>query len=69
MAHKVIVDQSACIAQGDCEELAPDVFLVQGNVSTVVGHAPLNQLLIAARACPTEAITVVDEESGEQLYP
>ncbi|HEY7890839.1 MAG TPA: hypothetical protein VIC05_01375 [Solirubrobacteraceae bacterium] len=45
------------------------MFLVQGNVSTVVGQAPLDQLLIAARACPTEAITVVDEESGEQLYP
>lgn len=53
------------MAQGDCEELLPEVFVLEGDVSTVIGTAPLERLRAAAEACPTGAITVIDEEAGE----
>jgi ferredoxin len=64
-----VIDQSSCVAQGDCEELAPEAFRLDGDVSTVIGTAPQERLLAAARACPTEAITLINEDTGEQIYP
>lgn len=68
MACIPVIDESACLAHGDCEALAPDVFRVD-DVATVIGTAPREQLLAAAEACPAGAISVIDEETGEQLYP
>ncbi|HYM46280.1 MAG TPA: ferredoxin [Solirubrobacteraceae bacterium] len=68
MAYLAVIDQSACVAHGDCEELAPDVFRVE-DVTTVVGTAPLEQLVSVAQSCPVEAISVIDEETGEQVHP
>jgi ferredoxin len=34
-----------------------------------VGDAPLETLLEAAEACPAGAISVVDADTGEQIYP
>ena len=64
-----VIDESSCVAQGDCAELAPDVFEVRDDLSIVLGAGPLQQLKDAAQACPTEAIAVIDEDTGEQLYP
>jgi ferredoxin len=33
------------------------------------GGAPDATILAAARSCPVKAITVVKEETGEQLFP
>ncbi len=68
MAHLPVIDQSACIAHAECEDLAPAVFHVE-DTATVTGTAPLEQLLAIAEACPTGAISVIDEETGEQVYP
>ncbi len=68
MAYTVIIDESACIAQGDCAELAPDVFEVD-RFARVIGAAEDEVLLDAARNCPTEAIVLRDAASGEQVYP
>lgn len=68
MACIAVIDESACLAHGDCEELAPDVFQV-GDVASVVGTAPKERLLAVAEACPASAIALLDEETGEQLYP
>ncbi len=62
------IDESACLAHGDCAELAPDVFEVD-DVARVIGTAPLERLLEVARSCPASAIAIVDSESGEQVYP
>ena len=63
-----LVDEYACAAHGDCEALAPDVFAV-AEVAEVVGEGPPDLLLAAARACPAGAITIVDADSGETVYP
>ncbi len=68
MPYTVNIDESACIAQGDCEELAPDVFAVD-RVARLIGAAQDEVLLEAARNCPTEAIVLHDSTTGKQVYP
>ncbi len=68
MAYRVKIDESSCVAQGDCMELAPAVFEVH-DCAHVIGTGPDELLLQAAGSCPTEAIVLVDAESGEQVYP
>ena len=68
MKVKVHIDKDACLAYGDCAELAPEAFEVD-DVAHLVGSAPVRKLVDAARACPAEAITLIDAETGEQLAP
>jgi ferredoxin len=62
------VDEFSCSAHGDCALVAPDVFRVD-DVAEVIGDGDADLLIRAAEACPAGAITVVDAETGEQLYP
>jgi ferredoxin len=68
MKLKVHIDHDTCLAYGDCAELAPDAFEVD-DTAHLVGSAPLRQMVDAARACPREAITLVDAETGDQVAP
>jgi ferredoxin len=68
MKVKVRIDKGACLAYGDCAELAPEAFEVD-DVARLVGPAPLRKLVDAARACPSEAITLVDADTGERIAP
>jgi ferredoxin len=68
MTYIAVVDPDECSAHGDCVEIAPDVFRLD-DVAVVVGAAPLEALLEAAEACPAVAISVVDDESGERVFP
>ncbi len=64
------IDERACAAHGDCLDVAPQAFaLSDDDVAMVVGAAPPDTLIRAAEACPSVAITVIDDDSGEQLYP
>lgn len=64
------VDEQACAGHGDCLEVAPQAFaLSDDDVAVVIGTAPEDLLVRAAEACPSVAISVIDEETGEQLYP
>jgi ferredoxin len=62
------VDELACAGHGDCAVVAPDVFEIE-DIAIVVGSAPRDVLIEAARACPSAAIAVIDDATGEQLYP
>ena len=64
------VDASACAAHGDCLVEAPQAFaLNDDDVAEVIGSAPLDDLTRAAEACPSVAISIVDADTGEQIYP
>ena len=64
------IDDRACAAHGDCLDVAPQAFaLSDDDVAMVVGAAPPDTLVRAAEACPSVAITVIDDDTGEQLYP
>ncbi len=70
MERRVVVDTELCIGTGDCARLVPDAFLLDPRigVSTVLDGAAavdLSLLEIAARNCPTEAITVTDDEASD----
>jgi ferredoxin len=68
MGHLAVVDELSCSGHGDCAVVAPDVFRID-DVAEVIGTAPVDLLVRAAEACPAAAITVVDEATGEQVYP
>jgi ferredoxin len=68
MTPVAVIDEYACTAHGDCADVAPDVFVVE-DVARVVAAAPADVLTKAARACPSVAISVVDSDTGERLYP
>lgn len=60
------VDETVCVASGQCEIFCPEVFEV-GRVSTVKVALPpaelYESLQDAADACPTRAITLSPEPS------
>jgi ferredoxin len=62
------IDENACAAHGDCEAIAPQVFRVD-EVAVVIGTGPDDLVLQAAEACPSVAISVVDSQTGETIYP
>jgi ferredoxin len=68
MTYVPVVDPGSCAGHGDCVDIAPEVFVL-GDVAEVIGTGPPDLILQAAEACPAVAITVIDEESGETVYP
>ncbi len=68
MTYVPHIDGGACAAHGDCEAVAPDVFRID-DIATVIGTGPDDLILRAAESCPAAAITVVDGETGETVYP
>jgi ferredoxin len=67
----VRVDQKTCIGAGACVASSERFVL-----DSAFRSRPLEQLIdaedevmAAANACPVEAITITDSETGEVLYP
>ena len=71
MPYRIKIDRSVCTGYAECVGIAPEVFLLgDDNVSIVVDPegADDEAILDAARACPVDAITLVDEFE-EQVWP
>jgi ferredoxin len=68
MSYVPRIDPDECSAHGDCVEIAPQVFRLD-DTAVVIGDGPEDLLLEAAEACPAVAISVVDSETGEAIYP
>ncbi len=71
MTMRIVVDRQKCQGIGACVGAAPDVFEVDAEGKAVVidaEGADSDTILLAAEACPLEAITIFDDE-GEQAYP
>jgi len=66
MTLTIEIDPDVCSAHGDCEQIAPEVFVV-GDVAEVIGTGPDELVIEAARACPAVAIRL--HEDGRQVYP
>jgi ferredoxin len=69
---KIVVDADTCIGDGICCDEAAQTFEMNDDNVAVVKQ-PTNDdretILAAARSCPVDAIKVIDEDSGQQLYP
>jgi ferredoxin len=68
MTYVPQIDENACAAHGDCVDLAPNVFALN-ETAHVVGDGPEDLIMKAAEACPSTAISVIDNQTGEQVYP
>jgi ferredoxin len=72
MSLKITVDKSKCIGAASCVAVASGTFELDeqeiARVKDVNGDESSKQLL-AAQSCPVGAITIIDQETGEQLWP
>lgn len=68
MTYVPVVDPDECSTHGDCVEVAPSVFRLD-DTAVVIGSGPPELIMEAAEACPAVAISVVDEETGETVFP
>ena len=62
------IDELACAGHGDCALIAPGVFTLE-DIAVVTGRGSDELLRKAARACPAGAITLTDDDTGDQVYP
>lgn len=70
MSYRIVVDREKCQGIGACVGAAPDVFEIDNEGKAIVINAEGaddEAILMAAEACPLEAITLF--EDGEQVYP
>lgn len=69
---KVELDQSICCGSKMCVSLAPRAFvLLDSGVAGVLPEAaasPLDQLVKAARSCPTQCIALFENDEEVDLY-
>ncbi len=69
---RITVDHNICVGNAMCETFAPKVFVLNEDRQSeaVAPDADTEaNILEAAENCPVSAITVVDEETGETLFP
>lgn len=73
MSRKLeITVESTCISSGYCRNHAPDVFGVGPARKSVVLSNPVEEtpaVVTAFESCPVEAISAVDAETGEDVFP
>ena len=72
MTIEVTVDPDLCIGSGDCVRILPAAFQIDDVRGVSVpqpgaGDADPDQLLLAARTCPTQSIRLV-ADGGEVLH-
>ncbi len=68
----VTVNCEECIGDGVCCDDAPNTFKMNDDGCAEVQKGSTDDrdtIVGAAKNCPTDAITVKDKESGEQLAP
>jgi ferredoxin len=71
MTYRITVNRELCASNAECVSLAPEVFELDDEDICVVldpEGAKDKRILLAARACPVDAITLIDD-AGEQVWP
>ena len=69
---RISVDHDVCVGNAMCETFAPKVFVFNENRQSEVADPEADtaaNILEAAENCTVSAITVVEEETGETLFP
>ncbi|KKW00977.1 MAG: hypothetical protein UY52_C0011G0029 [Parcubacteria group bacterium GW2011_GWC2_49_9] len=68
---KIHVERDLCIGAASCIAVAPDVYELDDENKAIIKNpkgADDQTLLDSAKACPTQAIIVLDD-NGNQVYP
>jgi ferredoxin len=67
------IDRSLCIGAATCVALAPKAWELDDEAKAIIldsaGEESDDALVNAAKGCPVAAITIVDNETGEQVFP
>lgn len=70
--YHVLINRDACVSDKLCWDKAPDVFEFDDEDKPFVKDAntkwPEN-LLWLAKNCPVDALTIIDAETGEKVWP
>ncbi len=69
---RVSVDLDICVGNAMCETYAPKVFVLNDDRQSTVADPnadTFENIMEAAQDCPVSAITVIDDETGETLFP
>lgn len=70
--YKIIVDRDLCIGAVTCAIFAPKTFEMDSENKAVVLEGEWDDpetIMKGTVSCPTKAIILIDEETGEQVYP
>jgi ferredoxin len=71
MTYSIRIDRTICAGHEECVNLAPEVFRLDDEglcVAVDPEGGDDEAVLDAARACPVDAITLIDEY-GDQVWP
>lgn len=70
--YKIKIDRDLCIGAASCVALAMKTFALDSENKAIILEGegdPPDLVKLAAESCPTKAIILIDEETGEQEYP
>ena len=70
--YQLEVDRDKCISAASCAAIAPEsIQLDQNDIAKIICQncEPDETRLLAAQSCPTGAIKVVNQKTGEQVWP
>lgn len=70
--YKVKVVRSLCIGATTCVAVAPATFAMDAENKAIIKEDSSDAeatILMAAQSCPTQAIVVIDTETGKQVWP
>jgi len=70
--YHVLIDKEACVGDKLCVDRCPDVFGVDSDDKPVVVNENTDwpeNLEWLAKNCPVDALTIVDAETGEKVWP
>lgn len=70
--YKVKVVRNLCIGAAACVGVSPAVFELDTNNKAVIkegGTDTSENILMSAQVCPTQAIIIIDTETGKQVWP
>lgn len=69
---KISVDRTRCEGYAKCVQAAPKVFKLDAKMIAEVIDPKADtdeKILLAAKICPTKAITVEEEGTGKKVFP
>lgn len=70
--YRIVIKRDVCIGAGTCKAIASHTYdLDKENKAIVIDEAgdDPDEILLAAQGCPTTAIEIYDNETGEKVYP
>jgi ferredoxin len=69
---KINIDRTKCEGYAKCIQAAPKVFKLDAKMiaEAIDPHGDADErILLAAKICPTKAISLEEEGTGKKLYP